>query len=230
MIKRLNFLILAIILFVMMHKQDVPPPTIILAGGGTLSENIYQKFNNLARNNIVIIPSGMTNPKAIPERWKNAKVLHAESREEINEEFAAPLKNANGVWILGGDQLKLSKLYKNTPVEIEIRNLLKRGGVAGGTSAGASIFSKVMVYNNSHEIGLGILDLIIDQHFTERNRLPRLRKLIKKFPSRIGLGIDECTAAIIHQNNIEAIGIGNVFVCSDENIIQLSDGDKLEME
>jgi cyanophycinase len=213
MIKRITALILFILLFVITCKQDVKHPTIILAGGGTLSEHIYEKFNHLANGKIVVIPSGMTNPKAIPERWKNAVILHAESKTEVDDKFASPLKNANGVWILGGDQLKLSKLYKNTQVETEIKNLLKRGGVAGGTSAGASIFSDIMVYENGHEKGFAILDFIIDQHFSERNRLPRLIKLIEKFPDKIGVGIDECTALIIHGNKMEVIGLGNVFFC-----------------
>jgi len=230
MMQKITALILAIALFVAVSINDKPQSTIILAGGATLPEEIYNKFNSIAENKIVIIPSGLKNPENIPERWKTAKILHVKSKHEINNDIVKLIQKAKGVWILGGDQLKLSELYNNTPVEYEIRNLLKRGGVVGGTSAGASVFSDIMIYENTYKKGFGIIDFVIDQHFSERKRLPRLINLLKKFPEKIGIGIDECTALIIQGNDIKVIGKGSVYICSKNTIQQKSNNDTINLK
>jgi cyanophycinase len=109
----------------------------------------------------------------------------------------------------------LRSLYGNTPVVGELKMLLYRGGVVGGTSAGASIAGTVMPYDDEEMEGFGLLDgFIVDQHFSNRHREGRLRKLIDRHPGMLGVGIDESTAIIVNDGEIKVIGNGEVHIMS----------------
>lgn len=192
-----------------------------------MPQEVYDKFIDLSgsKDKIVVIPSGMENPYSLSSRWDGCTILHPKTPDEVfDPKFSAPISKATGLWILGGDQMKLAKLYNNTPVEDEIRSLILRGGVVGGTSAGATIFSEIMVYDETEAEGLGLLRFIIDQHFSERDRLPRLQKLINKYPGRCGIGIDESTALIMSNQMIEVVGLGKIFFCKDNSVIYKTAG------
>src|SRR4029077_11263734 len=132
-----------------------------------------------------IIPSASALPDAPAQSlafWRTAPVasvhvLHTTCRYEADEPaFYGRLRDATGVWISGGDQSRLAGIYRNTGVERELSKLLQRGGVIGGTSAGASIVSTVMVAG-AGKVGKGfglLANTIVDQHFSNRSRLPRL--------------------------------------------------------
>jgi cyanophycinase len=199
--------------------------SLLLAGGGPLPDSIRQRFLELAEGkeaHIVIIPSASGRPGA-PERayafWKTAdvksvRVLHTTRRSEADDvRFYGPLRDATGVWIGGGDQSRLTALYGGTAVERELRNVLGRGGVVGGTSAGASVVSAVMMDGGKAGRGFGLMaDMIIDQHFTNRKRLPRLLALVRSHPGRLGLGIDEQTAVVIRGGQVSVLGNATVTV------------------
>jgi len=101
-------------------------------------------------------------------------VLHTRSRDKANTtEFVAPLRHATAVWFEGGQQSRLAAAYVGTEVERELYAMSDRGGVIGGTSAGAAIMSRVMVEGGNPEPRMGTgLDLlpgtIVDQHFLVR--------------------------------------------------------------
>lgn len=166
--------------------------SLVLGGGGNLPQSVYDEFVLLAGGsaaNIIVIPGASRNPNLAAKRWKNVTILQPRSPEEVlDAEFSLPIATATGVWFCGGDQLRLSKMYKDTGVHRELVNLLKRGGVIGGTSAGASIVSDVMIYNETEARGLAFCTLIVDQHFGQRKRLPRLLKLLEKYPGLEGVG------------------------------------------
>lgn len=88
--------------------------------------------------------------------------------------------------------------------------LLKRAGVIGGTSAGASAIGKIMPYENKEMEGFGFCDLIVDQHFDTRDRTKRLKKIVDNNPGHVGVGIDEGTALVIEDNDMVVIGKGGV--------------------
>ena len=206
---------------------------LIIAGGGTIPTQVYEQFQSWAGGNnaqLIIIPTASIRAddpdqvKEIITAWqlrgfKNVAVLHTRDRESADaREFVAPLLDATAVWITGGDQSKLSKAYSDTKVEEELIELLKRGGVIGGSSAGAAIQSKVMIAMGQlvPRIGTGF-DLlpgtIIDQHFTQRNRLTRLTVAVNRFDDLVGFGIDESTALAVDRRFMKVIGNGNVTVC-----------------
>lgn len=104
--------------------------------------------------------------------------------------------------------------------------MLQRGGVVGGTSAGASAISDVMIAGGrgDHPLigrGFGFLpQTVIDQHFLKRNRLPRLMAAVRRHPGWIGFGIDEGTAIIVRPayGDFQVIGQSYVVACSSGDV------------
>ena len=203
--------------------------TLIIAGGGNLPPAIECKFRELAGGNkarLVIIPS--YHPTALEEQkilkeWKQFRaasvdVLYAKTRDEADtESFVSKIRNATGVWFTGGQQNVPASLYPGSATESELWNLLDRGGVIGGTSAGAAIMSRIMISEGKKEAticqGLDLMrGSVIDQHFMQRNRLTRLRGVLDQHPHAIGIGIDEGTALIVHVNSGQLSVIGKSYV------------------
>ncbi len=137
-----------------------------------------------------------------------------EVRPEARAEASHPalidaLRAATGIFMTGGNQLKLSAIISGTPVAEEILSAHRRGVVVAGTSAGASIQSSHMVAfgvggstpkqrMTQVAAGLGMLEsTVIDQHFDQRNRYGRLLMIVSQSPSLLGMGVDEDTAAIV---------------------------------
>ena len=140
-------------------------------------------------------------------------------------EPAVAVADATGVFMTGGNQLRLSMVVAGTRLGAALLDAHRRGAVVGGTSAGASALSSHMVaFGGPGETpkqrlahmaaGLGLLPgVLIDQHFTQRNRLGRLLLLVASSPSQLGIGIDEDTAAVVTPDGVlEVIGKGTVTV------------------
>jgi len=204
--------------------------SLVLVGGGNLPDVIRQRFLDLAGGKnarIVLIPSASAQPEA-PARsfafWKTAdvksvRVLHTTCRCDADDpQFYGMLKEATGVWIAGGDQSRLSDIYGHTAVERELVKVVERGGVVGGTSAGASIASDVMVAGPGKVgKGFGLLShTLVDQHFSNRGRLPRLLDLLRSHPGQLGIGIDEETAVVIRGGEFSVLGNATVTVATPE--------------
>lgn len=231
--------------------------TLMIHGGGDMSDEILREFIELAggRNaKIVVIPTAF--PFETREEmeecygdWREIETrgdvrsvvfLDTDSSEEADaDDFAEPLRDATAVWICGGAQGRLADIYGTTQVAKEIRQVLARGGLVGGTSAGASIMSKVMIrYGSRTEAfvgeGFGLLSrAVIDQHFLYRRREKRLANVINEHRGHIGLGIDEGTCAIIRGNELRVMGNSKVVVCMAETDeqnewkVSLDDGDRV---
>lgn len=145
--------------------------------------------------------------------------------ESADPDLVATIDNATGVFLSGGNQLKLSQLIVGTPLGAAILRAYERGAVIAGTSAGASIMSQFMISmgeegvtprqrSSQLTVGLGLLpDVIVDQHFDQRARYGRLLSLVAGSPSLLGMGIDEDTAAEINNGTeLTVVGSGAVFV------------------
>jgi cyanophycinase len=142
-----------------------------------------------------------------------------------NPAYVQMLERATGIFITGGNQLRLSTILGGTAIAQAIRRRNAAGVAVAGTSAGASIMSEHMIGGGQSNVGpiegavtlapgLGLTNaVIIDQHFTQRNRLGRLLTAASFNPFLIGLGIDEDTAAFIGPDNVlEVVGSGTVTV------------------
>lgn len=218
--------------------------TLLIAGGGDMPPIVNQRFWELAggkNGRLVIIPAyqaSRADTKQLKEEWrrwkfKTIRVLQAATREIAdNPCFSDPLRNATAVWFSGGEQSWLANLYADTETEARLQDLLDRGGIIGGTSAGAAIMTKVMIEEGKTEPklrrGLDLLkDSVVDQHFFYRNRMQRLAKTLKIEPTLIGFGVDEGTALVVQVSSgrIGVLGKSYVMACIPE-----SDTDSLRLE
>ncbi|MBX7168352.1 MAG: cyanophycinase [Pirellulales bacterium] len=207
---------------------------LMLVGGGQLPDNIVAEFIRLAGGRdarLVVIPSAGTWPSAeharetFKRRWQRFEVaelavLHTDDPVLADSpEFTRPLERATGVWLAGGDQGRLVDRYRARRVETLLRELHQRGGIIAGTSAGASAMSSVMIrYGTRQQAvvdrGLGLVDrVVVDQHFSQRARLPRLTGVLDNHPEQLGLGVDEETAVVMRANRLRVLGTGQVTVC-----------------
>lgn len=213
-------------------RQRFKGGALIISGGGRLPPEIRQRFVELAGGasaRIVVIPAFAADEKqqsGLRDVWRpfgvtNIRVLQADSREIADRpEFSEPIKTATGVWLSGGQQEWLAKRYAGSRVELELQALVKRGGVIGGSSAGAAVMSKVMIEQGLDTATMGTgLDLfpgaVIDQHFLKRSRLNRLLRVLDSQPELIGFGIDEGTALVVQvsKGRLGVLGDSYVMVC-----------------
>jgi cyanophycinase len=199
---------------------------------------ILSAFSNLAggkKARIAIVPTASSIETA-GLRYKaiflgmgveSAEVVYIQNREDASsEDNLRELDRATGIFLTGGNQLKLSAMIGGTRFEECVRRRHQQGVVIAGTSAGASILSAHMVAGGAGGAvpkqrmaqmvaGFGLIsDLIIDQHFRQRNRIGRLLTLVATNPGLLGIGIDEDTAAVFDADGttMEVIGRHSVTI------------------
>lgn len=257
--------------------QSVPqygPPkgTLVIVGGGsTEGTGIVEKFIELAGGvdkKFVIVPTaggnrtgdGAVRPydeAQIVASWvkrgiKNVKMLHTHDPKVADtENFASVLRDADAVWFNGGRQWNIVDSYAGTLTYKEFHNVLARGGVIGGSSAGATIQGEylvrgdtsgpnvVMTQEQNHQKGFEFLRRsAIDQHINARNRWDDLTPVIAKFPTLLGIGLSEGTAIVVTGDTFEVIGKWKVAVHDNTRLYQpwekpyfvLSAGDVYNMQ
>ena len=213
--------------------------SLMVVGGGALGSDLIKPFIERAGGPdslIVVIPTAQGAPAYTQEdgaammfRAEGAKhvvVLHTNDRAVANSDsFVAPLRRARGVWFVGGRHYRLVDSYAGTKAESLFHDVLARGGIVGGTSAGASIQGSFLVRgapSNDNGImahprylkGFGFLRGVgIDQHVVARRRLPDLAdSIIPRWPDLLGISEDEGTAWLIQGDNAEIIGRSKAFV------------------
>jgi cyanophycinase len=159
--------------------------------------------------------------------------LHPQQRSEAEDpDVAASLVGATGVFLTGGNQLRLTSIVAGTRLDSSLHLAHDRGAVIAGTSAGASALAgHMLAFGESGptprhgmvqlSAGLGLLrDVVVDQHFEQRMRLGRLLATIAQSPSLIGIGLDEDTAAIVGSDRrMEVIGRGAVTVVDGSSML-----------
>lgn len=214
--------------------RSMPGGSLMICGGGLIPDPIRDRFVELAGGRharIVVIPTASPSAeRANPEDgltvWKARKPewvysLHTRSRQLADDPaFVKPITEATGVWLGGGDQSRLTQAYLGTEVERQLMALLERGGVIGGTSAGAAVMTRVMITRGRTQATVGsgfdfLPGAVVDQHFLRRNRMKRLVSVLVDHPELVGLGIDERTAVEFHlgDNRMRVMGDSYVFAC-----------------
>jgi len=209
--------------------------TLVIVGGGGTPNGLMNRIVRLAGGKearMVYIPCAesdqVAEPRAMLARWrrmgvKSATWIHTKDRQAANsdEELLAKLRNATGLWFGGGRQWNFVDSYYGTEAHRLMKNVLERGGVVGGSSAGASVLAKYMCRANpvanfdimapGYERGLGFIEgIAIDQHFSQRNRHKDMTSLKERYPQLLGLGIDESTAVVVNNSNAQVVGKGKV--------------------
>ncbi|KAI2466098.1 hypothetical protein F4781DRAFT_406854 [Annulohypoxylon bovei var. microspora] len=201
--------------------------TLVIIGGNAQDDAIYQRIIDLAGGPdapIITIPTAdgaptYDNDAASASTFRrlgatNVTVLHTYDPEVANtEEFVAPLRAAKGVFFGGGRQWRLVDAYAGTLTEQLFHEVLDRGGVVSGSSAGASIQGSFLARGDTannqilvgdHQVGFGFLkNAAIDQHVLVRNRQFDMFDILKVQPELLGIAIDENTALIVSKNDAE---------------------------
>jgi cyanophycinase len=199
---------------------------------------ILRRFVRLAggrRARIVVIPTASARPdetfetySAVFRRLGASEVVAVDPPSRpaaAAEALVQAVDDATGVFMTGGNQLKLSQRFAGTPLAEAVCRAHSRGAVVAGTSAGASVMSQFMISLGADAVtsrqrtgqltsGLGLLPgVIVDQHFDQRARYGRLMSMVAGSPNLLGMGIDEDTAAEVRDGrNLTVLGSGAVFV------------------
>ncbi|MBA2494408.1 MAG: cyanophycinase [Acidobacteria bacterium] len=231
------------------HREVIGGHLLVIGGAEDKynERRILRKFLELMgrdgnETNILIVPVASDFPEFAADIYvqafrrlgiANPRVLRATSRQDV---FAADadelLDGVNGVFITGGDQMRLVSLLGGTKFSQRLRQVASETGIVlAGTSAGAAGMSTSMIvrgdatphpHKNSVKLspGLGFLkNIIIDQHFTERGRISRLITAVSYNPYNLGIGIDENTAIILDNEGIlEVFGDGSVTIVDGSQI------------
>ena len=203
----------------------------------------------LARIRLITAASGV--PEVVAQSYsavfadlgaQNFAVLPLNSREEaMNPQLSADIMQADGIFMSGGDQSRLMQTVFDTPVMEAMHKAFHFNHCCiGGTSAGAAVMSRHMIAQGAAvlrprkdivetDIGLGFLPAaVVDQHFSERRRLPRLLSTLAGRPDLLGVGIDEDTALVVERARaIEVFGKGTVTLV-DMGQAQTNAGDVAE--
>ncbi len=211
--------------------------TLLIVGGGGLPDGLMDKFMEIAggkQAKLVYVPctereSISVRNNRLVDAWKervaSAHVLHTKNRTQANsdESFLKPLEDATGIWFGGGRQWNFSDSYYGTRAHKLMKQVLQRGGVIGGSSAGASIQARYLARANPlgnidimapgyERGGLGFISgIAIDQHFSQRGRQADMTQLVNRYPQLLGIGIDEGTALVVQKSIAEVVGKGQVF-------------------
>lgn len=247
--------------------------TLIIAGGGPLEgtgivEAFIARAGGPEKAKIVVVPTAGGNKSAdgtvrvykeddVVAAWKKRGVQHVrmlhthDAKVADTDEFAAPLREATGVWFDGGRQWNIVDSYAKTLTLREFHKVLERGGVIAGTSAGATIQGDylvrgaiagsniVMTPEPEHEHGFAFLRRsAIDQHINTRNRWDDIIPVIRKYPNLLGLGLSEGTAIVVTGDRFEVMGLWKVAVHDNTRLYQpwekpyyvLSPGDVYNMK
>ena len=159
-------------------------------------------------------------------------MLNFNKNTAYNKVLTDSLAKAKLIYVSGGDQTRFMNIVHKTPIYTAIHDAYKSGGTIAGTSAGAAVMCEHMITGNQKleskytetfdnirfdnletATGLGLIkNVIIDQHFLKRSRYNRLLSALVEFPSYTGIGIDESTAVIVRNKEIEIAGTSEVIV------------------
>lgn len=253
-----KFKLLFTIFFFINYSFGIGQGYLVIIGGGERTDEIMRKIIQLAGNTakVLIISNASSEPiqtaQRIAEEFSNLGVSNIKvflgDREKANDKnFIKQFGDCNVVFFSGGDQNRLTKDLLNTKLLELIRLIYYSGGVISGTSAGASVMSKIMITGNEFRNkdssnpfstiesvnvavseGFGFLeDVIIDQHFIKRKRLNRLISLVIENADKIGVGIDESTAIVVYPDRtFEVIGESQVIVFDPSKSTDLTENEK----
>ena len=220
------------------QAQEVGPATgsLVVVGGAMRDPAIREKFVELAGGaeaRIVVVPTAGGRDEYDDSNcglsgWQEMEVasvtcLHTKDPAEANtDEFIRPIQEATAVWFNGGRQWHIADSFLGTRTEEEFRKVLERGGVIGGSSAGATIQGSYLVRGDTsgneimmgdHQVGFAYLkNTAVDQHVLRRNRQFDLIAVVEAHPELLGIGIDENTAIVVQGDEFQVMGASYVLI------------------
>jgi cyanophycinase len=213
-------------------------------GSGLLERFVELCGGDQAR--LVLVTTASDMPEEVLEDYQRVfSKLGVEHTSELRlrgrgdadgHDAAEVLCTATGVFFSGGDQAKLRTLVGSRTNDLISQRLQRDGLVVGGTSAGATAIGRTMILGGARSDvsaaavrtgpGLGLVpQALIDMHFAERGRLPRLLSAVAQDPERLGIGLDENTGVLIEGDCFEVIGTGvaTVVDAEDATVVHAAD-------
>ena len=197
---------------------------IILAGGGSTSSAMAQRFiKEVGKDSEIVVLAQMrqepTRSQSTVDFLKEEGATKVTLISDVSfsdarrKEVAVILSKAKGFWMPGGDQGLFTERFGADWIGSELRKAQNRGASFFGTSAGAMLCSETMI-NGSLSDGIPRLSpglslapgFLIDTHFSERKREPRLQSGLESLRSKkkdlVGLGLDEKAWVVIRDGKI----------------------------
>lgn len=219
-------------------KPVLTKGSVMAVGGGGMGTDLARRFVELSGGGnalIVVLPTAAPDESPISQgnnvqrllRSGGAsrfKVLTGTSAHHVESaEYLDALAGAGGVWFGGGRQWRFVDAYEGTAFEMALRGVLERGGVIGGSSAGATILGDYLCRGSpmgntrmmtpGYERGFAFLPGVgIDQHFSQRKRYSDMEAFCQAKPEFVGVGIDEATALVVSPKGADVMGPGKVHV------------------
>jgi cyanophycinase len=238
------------------HASASGAGALVLIGGalsrdGHALRGFVDLVNSRGRGAVV----GLTTASAEPEEtgWYWTGVLRGAGVRDVripmfdraderrDREIAAMIRDAAGVFLGGGDQVKLVTALSGSETAAAIRQAYERGAIVAGTSAGAAAITEMTMAGGEVDVegnlveqyigpGLGLLgfDAIIDTHFSQRRRLQRLFLVVAKNTRLFGVGIDEDTAIIVRDGVGEVVGAGSVTFVDGRETVRFDNAQELD--
>lgn len=213
--------------------------TLILCGGGVVPDDVQRRFASsvTAGKSVVILATAAADPAKVASQESSSTAVAAArwmadagigdtiipdvdaATDAGRQVIAGLIRQAGGVWICDGQGAPIGEAFAASPVETELADLIARGGVVAGDSAGAAACTRVMIPDDSPSaIGLDLLpDAIIAPHLTGRDRIGPLGDAVQEHPARVGIGIDDQTAVIIRGRSLEVAGKGTAMIVLAES-------------
>src|SRR5688500_15355154 len=214
----------------MIGAQEARGALVVVGGGGT-TDAIVARTLQLAGGKdaiVAVLPQSSAVANAGDSSVKMWLDAGAKSASKVlfddRAKARAALEAATLIWMPGGDQNRFMKAIDGTGLAEVIHARYRAGAVVGGTSAGAAVLSEAMITGEADlksltagktvlGAGLGLLtDVIVDQHFLQRQRGNRLISAVLDRPALVGIGIDEATAVIFRGSSFEVVGKSSVVV------------------
>ncbi|MBA4148221.1 MAG: cyanophycinase [Verrucomicrobia bacterium] len=221
------------------NPADSPARKLIVVGGGKVSDEMREQLLSLSKAaspHVLIIPQASREADLANRAKDNAEAFRRLGAGKVTvldlsepPEALKAIQRSDAIWMPGGLQRQLMRALDEAGVADAVRARVASGVPIGGTSAGAAIMSKVMLASSRRDAdtgaqipiishGLGFWpEVIVDQHFTQRNRLERLKAAIEKNPTHAGVGIDEDTAVVFDGKTFRVIGDHTVTVLRVSN-------------
>lgn len=202
--------------------------TLVIVGGGETPTAVVRAMIAAAGGpDAPLVILAQTQEEAVTGAPESAAMYREQGAKNVQapvnvpaSEIIALLGKARGVWIPGGDQTRFARIFPEASgVPEAIRAVYRRGGVVGGTSAGASLMGGIMPTGEetkSRDLQVGacpvmeglklLPDVIVDQHFLIRNRLMRLLVAVMEHPKQTGLGIDQGAWIVVRERAFTVYG------------------------
>jgi cyanophycinase len=254
------------------NTVDEPKGWLIIEGGSfPLNQTVAAKFLELiggADAKVFLVPTALAESELPPEPpagqtqtcsaadmramgLRNCEVFNTHDRAKADTgEFANRIRGARGVWFSGGRPGRLAEAYLDTRTHRELEALYQRGGVIGGSSAGAMILSSFLVrggienedfqhyISTKNRVGFGFLpNAAIDVHIGQRpNGESDLTQVVAAYPGVLGIGVEAGTSAVVHGNQLEVVGsaLGRVAITDGhshdgKSYFYLKQGDRFDL-